>query len=76
MTDPASSAGTAYYYLGHVAHLVADMTVPAHVHNDQHLYPSDSYEDTIAYSSNFKLWGDGTGSRGGPTGDITEYGSL
>lgn len=31
-----------YYYLGHVAHLLMDMTVPAHVHNNEHL--KDSYE--------------------------------
>ena len=27
---------TAYYYLGHVAHLLQDMTIPAHTHNDPH----------------------------------------
>jgi hypothetical protein len=32
----------AYEYLGHVAHLLADMTVPAHAHEDAH--PSESYE--------------------------------
>jgi hypothetical protein len=33
-----------YEYLGHVAHLIADMTVPAHAHKD--LHPEfDSYDD-------------------------------
>ena len=27
----------AYYYLGHVAHLLQDLTLPAHSHGDQHL---------------------------------------
>lgn len=35
---------SAYEYLGHVAHLVGDMTVPAHVHEDSHVYP-DEYDD-------------------------------
>ena len=34
----------AYEYLGHVAHLMGDMTVPAHVHEDSHVYP-DEYDD-------------------------------
>ena len=34
----------AYEYLGHVAHLLEDMTVPAHVHMDSHVYP-DEYDD-------------------------------
>jgi len=35
---------TAYEYLGHVAHLLADMSVPSHAHEDPH--PSaDAYED-------------------------------
>lgn len=34
----------AYEYLGHVAHLLEDMTVPAHVHEDSHVYP-DEYDD-------------------------------
>lgn len=39
----------AYYWLGRIAHLITDMCVPAHVHNDPHsvLYPhgDDSFED-------------------------------
>jgi hypothetical protein len=36
--------GTAYFYLGHVAHLLADMTVPSHAHEDPHPF-ADAYED-------------------------------
>lgn len=35
---------TAYERLGHVAHLIADMTVPAHAHVDYHT-SFDSYDD-------------------------------
>ncbi len=34
----------AYYLLGHVAHLLSDMTVPAHVHRDQHTPPFLDYD--------------------------------
>ena len=37
-----------YHYLGHVCHLLADMSVPAHVHEDPHgpePIDDDSYED-------------------------------
>lgn len=37
----------AYYWLGRTAHLLMDMSVPAHVQLDQHLIPSDNYEDFI-----------------------------
>jgi len=41
--------GQAYTYLGHFIHLVADMHVPAHVHNDIHapwpIDKKDSYEE-------------------------------
>ncbi|MCP4708167.1 MAG: hypothetical protein GY869_06055 [Planctomycetes bacterium] len=49
----------AFYYLGHVAHLLADMTVPAHTHNDPHvafLGDPDEYEETIGHDNNFKMW--------------------
>jgi len=36
--------GTAYWYIGRVAHLLADVSVPAHVHRDAHIYNKDSYE--------------------------------
>ncbi len=36
---------TAYWYLGKIAHLLADLSVPAHVHRDPHTSSiSDSYE--------------------------------
>ena len=34
----------AYEYLGHIAHLLADMTVPAHAHDDSHVY-DDTFDD-------------------------------
>ena len=41
--------GLAYWYIGHVAHLLQDMTVPAHVHNDGHLPGNDDeYEEWLA----------------------------
>ena len=43
----------AYYYLGRLAHLLADMSVPAHVHNDPHPL-SDAYENYV--ESNFGNW--------------------
>jgi hypothetical protein len=36
----------AYEYLGHVAHLLSDMTVPAHAHEDTHVYP-DEFDDNF-----------------------------
>jgi hypothetical protein len=42
--------GTAYHYLGHVAHLLADMSVPAHAHEDMHPF-SDRYEDWMRYGN-------------------------
>ena len=36
----------AYEYLGHVVHLIADMTVPAHAHVDSHIL-DDAYEDWL-----------------------------
>jgi PKD repeat protein len=36
----------AYEYLGHVAHLLSDMTVPAHAHADSHVYP-DEFDDNF-----------------------------
>jgi len=48
---------TAYYYLGHVAHLLQDMTIPAHTHNDPHgsnlVGVHDSYEQDYA-ATNFR----------------------
>lgn len=65
----------AYYYLGHVVHLLEDMSVPAHVHNDGHPL-GDTYEDTIASNDNYMSWGYANGSLGGPEGDISLPSSL
>lgn len=68
----------AYYYLGRVAHLLADMTTPAHVHNDRHAElqnDGDFYEVTTASSKRFLSWGVG-GRRGGPQGEIRDYASI
>jgi hypothetical protein len=35
---------SAYEYLGHVTHLLADMTVPAHAHEETHVF-ADAFED-------------------------------
>jgi len=48
---PANKA-LAFYRLGHVAHLLADMTVPAHTHNDSHLpLNTDYFEETSVVGS-------------------------
>lgn len=38
--------GLAYWYLGRIAHLLADMSVPAHVHLDPHIPPVISMKIT------------------------------
>jgi hypothetical protein len=67
-TYPANEA-LSYYYLGHVAHLIEDVTVPAHVHNDGHPF-RDAYEYSMGEHSNYLLWGYGEGVRTSPTGPI------
>ena len=71
----------AYYWLGHIAHLLEDLTVPAHVHNDSHsglpTDPRDQYEDTMGYAGNYLLWGfSQSGTRRGPEGAARYYGSI
>lgn len=39
--------GTAYWYLGHMAHLVQDLTVPAHAHLWPHPAKLDTYEHYV-----------------------------
>ena len=50
----------AYEYLGHVAHLLADMSVPAHAHEDTHAF-ADAFEDwmtqDVAELSESELYG-------------------
>lgn len=67
-----------YYHLGRVAHLVADMTVPAHVHLDRHAALQDDgdfYEKTTSVSTRFLSWGV-EAQRGGPVGPVRDYASL
>ena len=50
---------TAYWYLGHVAHLLEDLTVPAHEHLWPHANPgTDAYEAYMA--TNYPRWGNGS----------------
>lgn len=42
----AGSKELAYYYLGRIVHLLTDMSVPAHVHNDEHPW-RDNYEEYV-----------------------------
>jgi hypothetical protein len=41
----AGNKHAAYEYLGHIAHLLGDMTVPAHAHFDMHAPDFDMYDD-------------------------------
>ncbi|MBA7512850.1 hypothetical protein ES705_04859 [subsurface metagenome] len=72
----STNKSKAYYYLGHIAHLLADLCVPAHTHNDAHgpiiggPGQEDEFEETIAYSDNYKLWCYPNPPRYGPSGDI------
>jgi len=50
-----SNKASAAYYLGHVAHLLTDLTVPAHVHNDDHAF-GEPYEDWVAANGRFQAW--------------------
>ena len=42
--------GIAFNILGRMAHLIGDMSVPAHVHNVQHACPADHYENVMRLS--------------------------
>ncbi|OQC13836.1 MAG: Thermophilic serine proteinase precursor [Lentisphaerae bacterium ADurb.Bin082] len=49
----------AIYWLGHLAHLVADMCVPAHALGDPHWVPyigKDGYEELMAVEENFRKY--------------------
>lgn len=48
---------TAYWYLGRIAHLLGDSSVPAHVHRDIHIpfIDPDSFETYVL--SHYTLWG-------------------
>jgi len=49
--------GLAYYFLGRIAHLLVDMTVPAHAHCDPHspVWP-DSYENFMGDSDRYSQY--------------------
>ena len=54
--------GLAYDFLGHVAHLIQDQTVPAHVHEDFHPLTwlpggDDSFENWMYESGAYRNWG-------------------
>ena len=51
----AGDKTTAFYWLGHVAHLLQDMTVPAHAHADPHLDAAGIQADPDPYHD----WVDG-----------------
>jgi len=38
----------AYHFLGHVGHLLGDMTLPTHVHDDMHFPDDDAFEDWMS----------------------------
>ena len=61
-----SQKATAYWYLGHIVHLLEDMTVPAHVHGDPHpgfwYGDDDQYEDWLGENSQFQQYGYSAGS--------------
>ena len=46
----------AYTFLGHIAHLLADMSVPAHLLLDPHT-GGDSYETYMEIVNNYSKWG-------------------
>ncbi|MBI9018874.1 MAG: S8 family serine peptidase [Phycisphaerae bacterium] len=70
-----SNKSLSFYRLGHVAHLLTDMTVPAHTHNDEHPI-SESYEDAMAYSGQFKWWYYGCSRSGDWDYPLSHYSNL
>lgn len=64
----AAHPARAYYYLGHVGHLVADMTVPAHVHGDPHGGTAgggdDAYEDWAGSNGRYARYDAGDAAPG------------
>lgn len=45
--DLTHRRGIAFNVLGRMAHLIQDLSVPSHVHNNQHACPPDLYEDVM-----------------------------
>jgi hypothetical protein len=68
-----STRGLAYWYLGRIAHLVGDITVPAHSHLDAHpaIINPDSYENHV--TSHYEDW---SSSNAKALGDLPAYSTL
>ena len=61
----AGNKQVAYDRLGRLAHLLADMTVPAHAHMDPHPpFDDDAYEDWMT-GEHIKTWGKDTADKAG-----------
>lgn len=58
----SDSKDVAYWYIGRIAHLLADMSVPAHVHDDGH--PSSDPEEYEEYMKGKDADWDGTSTTG------------
>lgn len=75
VTDYPANKARAFYRLGHVAHLLTDMTVPAHTHNDAHPI-SESYEDAMGYNDQFQWWYYGCSRSGDWDHPLTLFANL
>ncbi|MFH1726665.1 MAG: hypothetical protein ABII00_18800 [Elusimicrobiota bacterium] len=65
----AGEKNAAYWYLGHVAHLLEDLTVPAHAHRWAHLLPGSAvYEEFI--KSAYPRWSEV------PSGPVDSFETL
>ena len=70
---PANKAA-AYYWLGRTAHLLADMSVPAHTLLDAHGFPDfDSYEYYTASGNNYQAINSSQGITDPPQSLPSEY---
>jgi PKD repeat protein len=71
--DNVSTRGTAYWYLGRIAHLLGDSSVPAHVLRDTHVpvIEPDSYEDHV--KTNYTNW---NSQQAKNLGDLPDYATL
>ncbi len=52
--EQPNNRGLAYYYLGRVVHLLGDLGVPDHTHNDPHPGPEDWYSPSPNNLSNYE----------------------
>jgi len=51
--DVPTRRRVAYEILGRICHLLGDMSVPAHVHNDPHWFGGDTYEEYMEDSGHY-----------------------